>query len=50
MQPFWAAHSLPMGPIPSGSADGMIPAYTGGITKPPEGYVAGGDHIDPVCR
>jgi hypothetical protein len=27
----------------------MIPAYTGGITKPPAGYVAGGDHIDPFA-
>ena len=35
------------GADPSASADGMIPAYSGGITNPPEGYVAGGDHIDP---
>ena len=37
------------GADPSGSADGMIPAYTGGITKPPASYVAGGDHIDPFA-
>ncbi|CAI8178814.1 MAG: Uncharacterised protein [Alphaproteobacteria bacterium] len=37
------------GADPSASADGMIPAYAGGITKPPAGYVAGGDHIDPFA-
>ena len=37
------------GADPSGSADGMILAFTGGITKPPAGYVAGGDHIDPFA-
>ena len=37
------------GADPSGSADGMIPAYTGGISKPPADYVAGGDHIDPFA-
>ena len=31
------------------SADGVIPAYTGGITTPPEGYQRGGDHIDPFA-
>ncbi|MGI9438950.1 MAG: DUF1329 domain-containing protein, partial [Parvibaculales bacterium] len=35
------------GANPKASADGTIPAYTGGITKPPAGYVKGGDHIDP---
>ena len=37
------------GADPSASADGMIPAYTGGITKPPTDYVAGGDHVDPFA-
>ena len=37
------------GADPSASADGMIPAYTGGITKPPADYVAGGDHVDPFA-
>lgn len=39
----------PNGADPSASADGMIPAYTGGITTPPEGYLKGGDHIDPFA-
>ena len=39
----------PNGADPSASADGMIPAYTGGITSPPAGYVKGGDHIDPFA-
>jgi hypothetical protein len=25
----------------------VIPAYTGGLTKPPAGYNKGGDFIDP---
>ena len=37
------------GADPSASADGMIPAYTGGISKPPADYVAGGDHVDPFA-
>ena len=37
------------GADPSASADGMIPAYTGGITKPPADYVPGGDHVDPFA-
>lgn len=39
----------PNGADPSASADGMIPAYTGGITSPPAGYVKGSDHIDPFA-
>ena len=31
----------------AGTADGVIPTFTGGITKPPAGYKKGGDHIDP---
>lgn len=30
-------------------ASGAVPAYTGGLTKPVAGYVAGGDHIDPYA-
>ena len=30
-------------------ASGNVPAYRGGITKPPAGYVLGGDHIDPFA-
>ncbi len=37
------------GADPNASADGMIPAYTGGITTPPTGYVEGEDHIDPYA-
>lgn len=37
------------GADPSASADGMIPAYKGGISKPPADYVAGGDHVDPFA-
>ena len=37
------------GANPAASADGVIPAYTGGITKPPAGYRRGQDHIDPFA-
>ena len=40
----------PLGADPSASADGAIPAWTGGLTEPPEGYVKGGPHIDPYDR
>lgn len=39
----------PLGSDPSASTDGMIPAWKGGITKPPAGYERGGDHIDPFA-
>jgi hypothetical protein len=39
----------PLGSDPAASADGTIPAWTGGLTKPPAGYVKGGDHIDPYA-
>lgn len=39
----------PNGANPAASSDGTIPAYTGGITAPPAGYVEGGDHIDPFA-
>ena len=31
----------PLGSDPSASSDGTIPAWTGGITSPPAGYVKG---------
>ncbi|MBL6642096.1 MAG: DUF1329 domain-containing protein [PS1 clade bacterium] len=37
------------GANPAASADGVIPAYTGGITTPPAGYTRGQDHIDPFA-
>jgi hypothetical protein len=36
-----------MGAVRSANADGSIPAWTGGITELPAGYVAGTHHIDP---
>jgi len=40
----------PFGSVKAGNADGSIPAWTGGMTKPPPGYVgklAPGAYIDP---
>lgn len=37
------------GANPAASADGVIPAYTGGITTPPMDYRRGQDHIDPFA-
>lgn len=37
----------PMGAEKAGNADGTIPAWDGGITKPPAGYTAGMHHPDP---
>ena len=39
----------PMGSEKAGNAAGTIPAWEGGITRPPAGYRAGGDHIDPYA-
>ena len=39
----------PMGADPSASADGVIPAWTGGLTTPPADYVPGQPHIDPFA-
>ena len=39
----------PMGADPTASADGMIPAWTGGFTTPPAGYNPGDPHIDPFA-
>ncbi len=37
----------PLGAVRAGNADGSIPAWTGGITKPPAGYKVGDHHQDP---
>jgi hypothetical protein len=37
----------PLGGEKAGSADGSIPAWTGGITTPPAGYKPGMHHPDP---
>jgi hypothetical protein len=39
----------PVGAEMAGNADGSIPAWTGGITKPVEGYTAGMHHPDPFA-
>jgi len=39
----------PLGGEKAGNADGTIPAWTGGITKPPAGYVAGKHWVDPFA-
>ena len=39
----------PMGAIRAGNADGSIPAWTGGLIKPPAGYKDGGPYIDPYA-
>jgi hypothetical protein len=40
----------PLGAIKAGNAEGTIPAWTGGLTKIPAGYVKGsGDYIDPYA-
>jgi hypothetical protein len=38
-----------MGSEKAGNADKTIPAYEGGITKPPAGYSVGTPHIDPFA-
>ena len=39
----------PIGAEQSGNSAGTIPAWTGGLTAPPEGYVKGKAHIDPFA-
>ncbi|HYC03605.1 MAG TPA: DUF1329 domain-containing protein [Azospirillaceae bacterium] len=39
----------PFGATKAGSADGTIPEWTGGITKPPAGYKPGQHHVDPFA-
>ncbi len=43
-------HELtPLGAIAAANAEGTIPAWTGGITKPPAGYKPGMFHPDPYA-
>jgi hypothetical protein len=39
----------PLGAEKAGNAAGTIPAWDGGITKPPAGYVAGRHYVDPFA-
>lgn len=39
----------PLGAERAGNAEGTIPAWTGGITKPPAGYKPGMHHPDPYA-
>ena len=39
----------PLGGERAGNADGTIPEWTGGITKPPAGYKVGDHHPDPFA-
>lgn len=39
----------PMGAIRAGNEEGTIPAWTGGITEWPAGYVDGGWYVDPFA-
>jgi len=39
----------PLGAEKAGNADGTIPAWEGGITKAPAGYVPGKHHVDPYA-
>lgn len=41
------AELTPVGAEKAGNADGSIPAFTGGITAPPAGYVSGQFHVNP---
>jgi len=44
-----AGDLTPMGAERAGNAEGTIPAWTGGITSPPAGHVAGEREIDPYA-
>lgn len=39
----------PFGAITAGTADGLVPAWTGGVVKPPAGYQPGDDLVDPYA-
>jgi hypothetical protein len=39
----------PFGAVKAGSADGVIPAWDGGITKAPAGYQPGQHYVDPYA-
>ncbi|PKQ05731.1 MAG: DUF1329 domain-containing protein [Alphaproteobacteria bacterium HGW-Alphaproteobacteria-11] len=43
------ADLTPMGAERAGNAAGTIPEWTGGISTPPAGYVAGQKHVDPFA-
>jgi len=43
------ADLTPLGAVKAANADGTIPAWEGGITKPPAGYTPGGHHVDPFA-
>lgn len=40
----------PLGGVKAGNADGTIPAWEGGLTKPPAGYNKGGYYVDPFSN
>ena len=44
------AAQTPTGAIKEGNRAGTIPAWTGGITKPPRGYQKGKHHVDPFAK
>lgn len=39
----------PVGAIRSGNGAGSIPAWTGGVSEPPAGYVPGAVHVNPFA-
>ena len=39
----------PLGGEKAGNKEGTIPAWDGGITEPPAGYVKGKHHVDPYA-
>ena len=45
-----ADDKTPVGAQRSGNKEGTIPAWTGGITKPPAGYKPGDHHQDPFLN
>ncbi len=45
-----ASEKTPVGAQRAGNAAGTIPAWTGGITKPPAGYKKGDHHQDPFAN
>ena len=47
--PSWAASLTPTGAEKAGNDAGTIPAWEGGITRPPAGYKIGASHIDPFA-
>ena len=43
------ANLTPLGGEKAGNADGTIPAWDGGLTKPPAGYTPGKHYVDPFA-